>query len=790
MKRTFAFVLGMLVSVLFAVSCQKEQTFYVTTSVSPEAAGTVSPASCEMPEGSTVTFRATANGEYVFNGWSGSISGNDNPVSAVVTSDMNVKANFILRTYPLSLAVDGEGSILEKVISAKSEYSSGTIVELTAVPALHWQFSHWEGDLTGTENPKQITVASAKSVKAVFIKKSYEYNLKIVGPGAVDEEVVQDTKATLEAGTIVRLSAFPDSRTNSIFTGWSGDITGTDPVIEVNIDDVKNITATFSTSPAKQYPLPDLKQPSIMLKNLYYGVDFSFAGTGGHYFLATDYNRDGYVDCITLEGSPDGIQIYNIGFYLGQSDGSFIIDEKNHNRILGQIHSRKQIYGDYNNDGLPDICLIGHGWDYEPWPGEYPVILMSSSSGTYKDIRLTQYVSFYHGGASADIDNDGDLDIFLIASSHGDPVLLLNDGVGNFTKSEDMSIYPYNIHMYYAELYDIDKDGYIDLLINGSDHEGYFPYEEPVTYKNMPLVFWGNGKPYSQENSTTRLPKTPKNGFGLAGDVEFYDLDSDGIDEIIISRTGDGVLDKDIPNYKGYAIQVIKRIGREFIDITSEVFNGNDFYNIDTDWLVWIDIDEIDGNKYLIGRTQANGVIYYELINGKFVKHTSTSDFIKQKHGFVLYSDNVSMWDKYIDGAYTEDKFSGTTSMKFSNWPQWSGFALDYPTWVDFSYLEQNGYCLEFAIKNTDPDLVIAFAFETRIQTEPWYFPSYSYTFNGNEHKLDGTWDVIKIPLSSLKCDDEWTGYYWNTIKTINILPNEYHGKDFYLDEIRIRKAL
>ena len=56
----------------------------------------------------------------------------------------------------------------------------------------------------------------------------------------------------------------------------------------------------------------------------------------------------------------------------------------------------------------------------------------------------------------------------------------------------------------------------------------------------MPLEFWGNGKPYSQENSTTRLPKTPKNGFGLAGDVEFYDLDSGRIDEIIISRTGDG----------------------------------------------------------------------------------------------------------------------------------------------------------------------------------------------------------------------------------------------------------
>lgn len=781
MKRTFAFVLGMLVSVLFAVSCQKEQTFYVTTSVSPEAAGTVSPASCEMPEGSTVTFRATANGEYVFNGWSGSISGNDNPVSAVVTSDMNVKANFILRTYPLSLAVDGEGSISEKVISAKSEYSSGTIVELTAVPALHWQFSHWEGDLTGTENPKQITVASAKSVKAVFIKKSYEYNLKIVGPGAVDEEIVQDTKATLDAGTIVRLSAFPDSRTNSIFTGWSGDITGTDPVIEVNIDDVKNITATFSTSPAKQYPLPDLKQPSIMLKNLYYGVDFSFAGTGGHYFLTTDYNRDGYVDCITLKGSPDGIQIHNIGFYLGQSDGSFIIDEKNHNRILGQIHSRKQIYGDYNNDGLPDICLIGHGWDYEPWPGEYPIVLMSSPSGVYKDVRLTQYVSFYHGGASADIDNDGDLDIILVDGGRGNEVLLINDGNGNFTNKPGLINHNLLTAMYTAELYDIDHDGHCDFIV-GLDDSAILRNGD---YSNMSIVFWGNGNNFN--GSYTRLPKSTRKGMGLVVDYEFYDIDADGMDEILLSRTGDQVFGN---NYSGYAIQVIKISDREFKDITSQVFDGDDYYNLSANWIVWIDIEVIDGKTYLLGRTTANAEVYYEFINGKFIKHTSTSGVIKYTNGIVLYSDDVSNESKYIDGSYTEEKYLGSSCMRFSDYGLWDGICYELNPYLengaDLSYLIENDYALEFYIKNIDPTLTMDIKFESIINQN---MATYCYSYSA-ENNYSDEWQKVSIPLRNF---DGWNNIddsYWSKIHHLHIQICNDGGKDFYLDEIRIRKAL
>ena len=128
--------------------------------------------------------------------------------------------------------------------------------------------------------------------------------------------------------------------------------------------------------------------------------------------------------------------------------------------------------------------------------------------------------------------------------------------------------------------------------------------------------------------------------------------------------------------------------------------------------------------------------------------------------------------------------------MHFSNWPLWTGWTFDYDDWIDFSDLEKKGYVLEFAIKNSDPDLELVFSFETRLQTEPWYFPSYSYWYIGSEHESNGNWELVQIPLSDLACDSEWTGYYWNTIKTLNIMPAEYHGLDFYLDEIRIRKVL
>ena len=153
------------------VSCKQEVYYNVTTTVEPPEGGSIvmNPSSGEVLEGTSVTFTAQPKGDYVFTGWSGSLSGTENPKTVSVTSDMTVTANFTLRSYPLTLSVEGEGSITEKVLSSKADYASGTVVELTAKAADHWLFDHWEGDLSGSDNPIMITIDSAASVKAVFI---------------------------------------------------------------------------------------------------------------------------------------------------------------------------------------------------------------------------------------------------------------------------------------------------------------------------------------------------------------------------------------------------------------------------------------------------------------------------------------------------------------------------------------------------------------------------------------------------------------------------------------------
>ncbi|MDI6401244.1 FISUMP domain-containing protein [Balneolaceae bacterium ANBcel3] len=63
------------------------------------------------------------------------------------------------KAYALTIMVEGEGSVTQEVISAKS-YEHGTQVRLTAVPAEGWRFVNWNDDSSHSE--KEITVLIQK----------------------------------------------------------------------------------------------------------------------------------------------------------------------------------------------------------------------------------------------------------------------------------------------------------------------------------------------------------------------------------------------------------------------------------------------------------------------------------------------------------------------------------------------------------------------------------------------------------------------------------------------------
>ena len=603
----------------------------------------------------------------------------------------------------------------------------------------------------------------------------YTYGLTIVGPGAVDEYQCE-TRAGFESGTKITLKAIPSE--GAVFKGWSGAATGTDPEITIDLSECKSVVATFGYE-THTYALPDLMQPSSMRKQLYYGMVFSTFSNYSAGFLPVDYNRDGILDVIVCSGYDEDVPIY---FFKGTADGQYEEDEQNSGKFLGPDYGpRKWHYGDFNGDGQVDICIVGHGYDAEPWPGASPVFLMSTPSGAYTCTEISETVGFYHGSAVGDVDNDGDLDVLLLNSGDGSTSRLLeNDGQGNMTiKGDFLNADVITGSMYSCEFYDLNHDGYLDLIVGGHEHEG----KDWHAYTNTTCVFWGNGSDFNNDNYT-RFPRF-KDGYGVTLDYCFYDLDNDGQEEVINVRTGDGYM---ATSYQGWSIQILDFDGETFSDVTSDYINDSDNSDTDSQTVVWIDMEEIDGNMYLCGRRAVNAEKLFELKNGKFVScagEKETSNAFTE--GICLYSDGNGMWNEHTNLGYKDEAYQGTSCIRLSEWSQWTGWAVDFADFMDFSYLEKNNYYLEFAIKNTDPELWIEFAFETRLQTDPWYFPTYHYAYHGEEHSCDGTWEVIRVPLSSMTCDEEFTGYYWDTIKTINIMPGWCHGKDFYLDEIRIR---
>jgi len=89
-------------------------------------------------------------------------------------------------------------------------YQDGATVTLTATPSAGYTFSHWSGDITGSQNPATITMDSDKTVIANFIEVSNQYTLT-VSTSPIDGGDVTLTPAggAYNAGEIVTLTAKP-----------------------------------------------------------------------------------------------------------------------------------------------------------------------------------------------------------------------------------------------------------------------------------------------------------------------------------------------------------------------------------------------------------------------------------------------------------------------------------------------------------------------------------------------------------------------------------------------------
>ncbi|HEX7366040.1 MAG TPA: FG-GAP-like repeat-containing protein [Pelobium sp.] len=291
-----------------------------------------------------------------------------------------------------------------------------------------------------------------------------------------------------------------------------------------------------------------------------------------------DFDKDGDLDVIAGASNAYGFNAVDLEYF---SNDVFTYKKDQSafaNGTPKMLNPRKAIVADLDNNGWPDVVFVGSGFDRSPYAGESIKLLLNfNGKFTTKEVNVAK--GYYAAVSAGDIDNDGDVDLF-VTDNKSVGRFLINDGAGNF--KEDTTIFPgelwgkaYNA----AELLDINNDGYLDLVVGGNEYNG-----------TKTMLFLGNA---SGTFMTTKMVLIPSiSGFGLVVDIDFIDYDKDGKTDILINRTGDGKLEQ--PYYTGYYLQLLKSKGTNFEDVSRTAFPENASQS--SKWINLVRVQDVDND--------------------------------------------------------------------------------------------------------------------------------------------------------------------------------------------------
>jgi uncharacterized repeat protein (TIGR02543 family) len=148
-----------------------------------------------------------------------------------------------------ALAVDTEGSGGVELNPPGGVYDQGTVVTLTAIPDLGWEFGDWDRDLDGSTNPHAIVVDSDKKVTAVFLGlEEFTLTVETVGSGSV---ALDPPGGIYYSGTVVTLTPIPAS--GFAFSGWRGDLSGWPSPDRITMKSDTSVTAIFTPIPERRF---------------------------------------------------------------------------------------------------------------------------------------------------------------------------------------------------------------------------------------------------------------------------------------------------------------------------------------------------------------------------------------------------------------------------------------------------------------------------------------------------------------------------------------------------------
>ncbi len=229
-------------------------------------------------------------------------------------------------------------------------------------------------------------------------------------------------------------------------------------------------------------------------------------------------------------------------------------------------HGSGVAVADVDNDGLLDIYFVCQLGPNELWTNQGDGTFVNSTSAA--GVAMPTEVGV--AAAFADIDNDGDADLY-VTRVRAPNKLFLNDGTGKFQDVSQQSGLDHVGHSSGSVFFDYDHDGLLDLLLT---NVGKYTTDERAPsgfFRANPTAFTGHLHPERHEENILFRNLGQGRFRNVNADVGFHDVSWSG-DATPIDINEDGWQDIYLLNMQGHDEYYENQQGRRFVKKSREIF--------------------------------------------------------------------------------------------------------------------------------------------------------------------------------------------------------------------------